>query len=85
MLDGELPYRDFGVRVPAAGARRLLALGGLAGTERGAYRLAFAALDVRCSRARWCWLTGALAARTGGDRRIALLGRARSPCCSAAR
>ncbi len=43
MLDGDLPYRDFGFEYPPLAAP-LLALGGVAGTGEREYELAFAAL-----------------------------------------
>ena len=74
MLGGDLPYQDFRFEYPPL-ARLLLALAGLAGTGPDEYELTFAALTfaVACGVV---WLTGALAERTGGDRRMALIGAA---------
>ncbi len=78
MLHGELPYRDFGIEYPPLAAPLLL-LGGLAGTGPDEYKLAFALLTfvIACAVV---WLIGAVAARTGGDRRSgADRGRVRPP------
>lgn len=74
MLQGDLPYRDFGFEYPPLAAP-LLALGAIAGTGEAEYKLAFAALTflLACSVVV---LVGAAADRTGGDRRTALVGGA---------
>ena len=74
MLGGELPYRDFLFEYPPLAAP-LLALAGLAGTALDTYELAFAALTFVIAGVV-VWLTGALGERTGGDRRVALVGSA---------
>lgn len=76
LLDGNLPYRDFGFEYPPLAAP-LLALGGIAGTGADEYKVAFATLTffLACGVVV---LTGAVAARTGGVRRTALLGGALS-------
>ena len=76
-LDGTLPYRGIGFEYPPLAAP-LLALPGLAGTGEAGYRLAFAALAFVLA-ASVVVLCGALAARTGGDRRRALLAAAAAP------
>lgn len=77
MLDGALPYRDFGFEYPPLAAP-LLALPGLVGTGEQEYRLAFAALALALGAAV-VLLTGALAERTDGDRRVALIVAACAP------
>ena len=74
MLQGDLPYRDFAFEYPPLAAP-LMALAGIAGTGEREYELAFAALTfgLACSVVL---LIGAVASRTGGDRRTALLGGA---------
>ena len=74
MLHGDLPYRDFGFEYPPLAAP-LMALGAIGGTGQREYELAFAALAfaLACSVVL---LIGAVAARTGGDRRTALVGGA---------
>jgi len=71
MFDGRLPYRDFEFEYPPLTAP-VLALGGFAGVEERPYRFGFAALMflIACAVV---WLIGAIAARTGGDRRMALV------------
>lgn len=81
-LDGFLPYRDVGFEYPPLAAP-LMALPGLAGTGEDAYRVAFAALALGLGAAV-VLLTGALAARTGGDRRAALLAAALMPLLTGA-
>jgi len=76
-LDGTLPYSGIGFEYPPLAAP-LLALPGLAGTDESSYRLAFAALTFVLAAAV-ALLCGALAARTGGDRRRALLAAAAAP------
>ncbi len=76
-LDGTLPYRGIGFEYPPLAAP-LLALPGIAGTSESSYRLAFAALALALAAAM-VLLCGALAARTGGDRRRAMLTAAAAP------
>ena len=76
-LDGALPYRDVSFEYPPLAAP-LLALPALAGAGEETYRLAFAALALALAAAVML-LTGALAERTGGDRRRALLAAAAAP------
>lgn len=72
MIHGDLPYRDFGFEYPPLAAP-LLALGAVAGTGTSEYELAFAAMAFLLACAAGA-LTGAVAARTEGDRRTALVG-----------
>jgi hypothetical protein len=76
-LDGALPYRDVAFEYPPLAAP-LLALPGIAGTGYEAYREAFATLALVLAAAV-VLAAGALAARTGGDPRRALLGAAALP------
>jgi Glycosyltransferase family 87 len=76
-LDGRLPYRDVGFEYPPLAAP-LLALPGLVGTGAEAYRLAFAALALLLAGGL-VLLVGALAERTGADRRRAMLAAAAAP------
>ena len=81
-LAGLLPYRDVGFEYPPLAAP-LMALAGLPGTGQGAYRLSFAALALALAAAV-VLLTGSLAARTGGDRRAAMLAAALMPLLTGA-
>ena len=74
MLNGGLPYRDFAFEYPPLAAP-LLALAGVAGTGASEFKLAFALLMLLLAGAVVV-LTGALAERTGGDRRTAQIGGA---------
>ena len=74
MLHGDLPYRDFAFEYPPLAAPPM-ALAGIAGTGEREFELAFAALTFGLACAV-VMLLGALASRTGGDRRTALLGGA---------
>jgi hypothetical protein len=77
MLHGQLPYRDVFLEYPPLAAP-VIALPGLAGTGEDAYRLAFAGLALALAAAL-VLLCGSLAARTGGDRRKAMLAAALAP------
>jgi hypothetical protein len=77
LLDGGLPYRDVFLEYPPLAAG-VLALPGLAGTGEEAYRLAFAGMALALATLVLL-LSGALAARTGGDPRRAMLGVAIAP------
>jgi uncharacterized membrane protein len=77
VLDGALPYRDVFLEYPPL-AIPAIALPGLAGTGESAFRLAFAGWTLLLAAAVLL-LCGALAARTGGDRRRALLALAAAP------
>jgi uncharacterized membrane protein len=70
MLHGDVPYRDFGFEYPPLAAPLLL-LGAVAGTGADEYKIAFAGLTflLACGVVV---LVGAVASRTGGDRRVAL-------------
>ena len=81
-LDGVLPYRDVAFEYPPLAAP-LLALGGVAGTGEEAYRIGFAVLTLGLAFAVLA-LTGALAGRTGGDRRVALAAIALMPLLTGA-
>lgn len=81
-LDGYMPYRDVGFEYPPLAAP-FIALPGLAGTGEEAYRLAFALLSL-AGLAVVVLLVGALAARTGGDRRTAMLAAALTPLLTGA-
>lgn len=81
-LDGSLPYRDVAFEYPPLAAP-LMALPGLAGTGEDAYRLAFAAMALAMAAAV-VLLAGALAARTGGDRRTAMIAAALIPILTGA-
>ena len=81
-LAGAMPYREVAFEYPPLAAG-LLALPGLAGTEVEAYRLAFAALAFVLAAAVML-LCGALAGRTGGDRRRALIAAAAAPLLAGA-
>ncbi|MGI8945316.1 MAG: glycosyltransferase 87 family protein [Thermoleophilaceae bacterium] len=81
-LEGLLPYRDVPFEYPPLAAP-LMALAGLAGTGEESYRLAFAGLALALAAAV-VLLTGALAARTGADRRTALLAAALMPLATGA-
>jgi uncharacterized membrane protein len=76
-LDGSLPYRDVAFEYPPLAAP-LLALPALLGSGDDAYRLAFAALALMLV-ASLVALVGALARRTGGDPRRAVLAAAVAP------
>jgi hypothetical protein len=77
VLDGGLPYRDIFLEYPPLAAPAI-SLPGLAGTGAEAFRAAFAGWTflLACAVVLLC---GALAARTGGDRRRALLAAALMP------
>jgi hypothetical protein len=77
VLAGGLPYRDVFFEYPPLAAP-VIALPGLAGTGEEAFRLAFAAWTLVLAGA-FVLLCGALAARTGGDRRRALFAAALAP------
>ena len=77
MLHGGLPYRDVFLEYPPLAAP-VLALPGLAGTAEDQYRLAFAAMTLALAVAL-VLLCGALARRTGGDERRAMLVAALAP------
>jgi hypothetical protein len=77
VLAGGLPYRDVFFEYPPLAAPAI-ALPGLAGTGEEAFRSAFAAWTLVLA-ALVVLLCGALAARTGGDRRRALLAAALAP------
>ena len=81
-LAGSLPYRDVPFEYPPLAAP-LIALPALAGTGQEAYRLAFAAL-VLVLAAGLVLLVGALARRTGGDPRRAMLAAAAAPLLTGA-
>jgi uncharacterized membrane protein len=81
-LHGSLPYRDMGFEYPPLAAP-LMALPGLLGTGEDGYRLAFFVLALGLA-AGVVLLTGALAARSGGDRRTALLAAALMPLLTGA-
>ena len=77
VLDGALPYRDVFFEYPPLAAPAI-ALPGLIGSGEEAFRLAFARWTLALAAAV-VLLCGALAARTGGDRRRALLAAALMP------
>ena len=77
VLAGGLPYRDVFFEYPPLAAP-VIALPGLAGTGAEAFRLAFA-VWMLAAAAAMVLLCGALAARTGGDRRRALFAAALAP------
>ena len=77
VLAGGLPYRDVFFEYPPLAAPAI-ALPGLAGTGEEAFRSAFAAWTLVLA-ALVVLLCGALAARTGGDRRRALFAAALAP------
>jgi hypothetical protein len=77
VLEGGLPYRDVFFEYPPLAAP-VIALPGLAGTGEEAFRLAFAAWTLLLGAAV-VLLCGALARRTGGNRRRALLAAALMP------
>ena len=77
VLAGGLPYRDVFFEYPPLAAP-VIALPGLAGTGAEAFRLAFA-VWMLAAAAALVLLCGALAARTGGDRRRALFAAALAP------
>ena len=77
VLDGALPYRDVFFEYPPLAAPAI-ALPGLIGSGEDAFRLAFAGWTLALAAAV-VLLCGALAARTGGDRRRALLAAALMP------
>jgi Glycosyltransferase family 87 len=77
LLDGELPYRDIFLEYPPLAAPAI-ALPGLAGTDEEGFRAAFAVWTLVLA-ATVVLLCGALAVRTGGDRRRALLAAALMP------
>jgi hypothetical protein len=77
LLDGGLPYRDIFLEYPPLAAPAI-ALPGLLGTGEGVFRWAFAGWTFLLATAA-VLLCGALAARTGGDARRALLAAALMP------
>lgn len=77
VLAGGLPYRDVFFEYPPLAAP-VIALPGVAGTGEETFRLAFAAWMLVAAGAL-VLLCGALAARTGGDRRRALFAAALAP------
>jgi hypothetical protein len=77
LLDGGLPYRDIFLEYPPLAAPAI-ALPGLLGTGEEAFRWAFAGWTFLLAAAV-VLLCGALAARTGGDARRALLAAALIP------
>ncbi len=81
-LDGSLPYRDVAFEYPPLAAP-LLGLPALLGSGDDAYRLAFAALALVLA-AGLVALVGALARRTGGDPRRAMLAAAAAPLLTGA-
>jgi len=81
-LDGVLPYRDVAFEYPPLAAP-LLALPGLVGTDYDTYRVAFAVLAFALL-ALFVLLAGALARRTGGDPRTAMLAAAAAPLLTGA-
>jgi uncharacterized membrane protein len=81
-LDGRLPYRDVAFEYPPLTAP-LLTLPGLVGTGYDEYRLAFAGLALALA-AGLVLLCGALAERTGGDPRRAMLAIAVAPLLTGA-
>ena len=81
-LDGALPYRDVFFEYPPLAAP-ILVLPALAGDGPEAYRLAFAGLALALA-AGVVLLTGALAERTGGAHRAALLAVALAPLVTGA-
>ena len=76
-LHGRLPYRDVFLEYPPLAAPAI-ALPGLAGTGESAFRLAFAGWTFLLA-ASVLVLCAALAERTGGDRRKAMLAVAAAP------
>ena len=77
LLDGGLPYRDIFLEYPPLAAPAI-AIPGLLGTGEEAFRWAFAGWTFLLAAAV-VFLCGALAARTGGDTRRALLAAALMP------
>jgi hypothetical protein len=77
VLDGGLPYRDVFLEYPPLAAPAI-ALPALAGRSEEAFRLAFAGWTLLLATAV-VLLCGALAARTGGEPRRALLAAALMP------
>jgi hypothetical protein len=77
VLDGGLPYRDVFLEYPPLAAPAI-ALPGLLGTGEEVFRWAFAGWTLLLAAAV-VTLCGALAARTGGDARRALLAAALMP------
>jgi hypothetical protein len=77
VLDGELPYRDVFLEYPPLAAP-VIALPGVLGTGEDAFRWAYAGWTLLMA-AGVVLLCGALAARTGGDVRRALLAAAAMP------
>jgi len=80
--EGELPYRDVAFEYPPLAAP-VLAAAGLAGADYRTYRLAFAALAFGLAAAVVV-LVGALARRTGGNPRRAMLAAALAPLLTGA-
>ena len=81
-LDGSLPYRDVAFEYPPLAAP-LIAAPGLLGTGEDGYRLAFAAAALALLAAV-VLLVGALAGRTGADRRTSMIAAALAPLLTGA-
>ncbi len=81
-LHGSLPFRDVSFEYPPLAAP-LMALPGMVGTDDEIYRLAFAVLALALAAAV-VLLAGALAERTGGDRRTAMIAAALMPLLTGA-
>jgi uncharacterized membrane protein len=77
VLDGGLPYRDIAFEYPPLAAPAI-ALPGLAGSGQDAFRWAFALWTLAAAGAV-VLLCGALASRTGGDARRAMVAAALMP------
>jgi uncharacterized membrane protein len=77
VLLGALPYRDILLEYPPLAAPAIL-LPGLFGTSEGVFEAVFAGWTLLLAAAGLL-LTGALAARTGGSRRVALFAVAIAP------
>jgi hypothetical protein len=77
VLDGSLPYRDVFFEYPPLGAPAIV-LPGVVGTGAEVFRWAFAGWTLLLA-ACVTFLCGALAARSDGDRRRALLAAAAAP------
>ena len=81
-LDGLLPYRDVFLEYPPLAAPAI-GLPGVFGTDASPYRWTFALLMLACAVAV-LFLVGALARRTGGDERLAMLAVAVAPLVTGA-
>jgi uncharacterized membrane protein len=82
VLAGGLPYRDVFLEYPPL-ASMAIALPGIPGTDADTFRFAFAGWTLLLGAAV-VLLCGAIAARTGGDRRRALLAAALMPLIAGA-